>query len=151
LDGWTASSYTVRVVNSTVASTRPGSIAGLLPVQTYRTDASTGTAVAVTNRVGGETPSLADAGANNTNATLASLTTATTTAQSVSPVTLGTTAVSGVDFGFNFDTIVNASDAGQGSLRQFIANSNALLNTSLAQSGLTPGTENALFMVSDGA
>ena len=34
----------------------------------------------------------------------------------------------GLDFGFNFDTIVNANDTGQGSLRQFIINSNALTN-----------------------
>ncbi len=34
--------------------------------------------------------------------------------------------VSGVDFGFNFDVIVNTNDAGQGTLRQFILNSNLL-------------------------
>jgi uncharacterized repeat protein (TIGR01451 family) len=150
LDGWAPGLYTVRVVNSTVTATRPGAIPGLLPVQTFRTDATTGTAVAVTDRVGGETPALADAAANTTSAALATLTTATTTAQSVSPVTLGTTTVSGVDFGFNFDTIVNVNDAGQGSLRQFITNANVLLNNSILQSGFAPGVENALFMISDG-
>ena len=34
--------------------------------------------------------------------------------------------VSGVDFGFNFDVVVNTNDSGQGSLRQFIINSNLL-------------------------
>jgi uncharacterized repeat protein (TIGR01451 family) len=151
LDGWAPGSYTVRVVNASVASTRPGSIAALLPVQVFRTDASLGSANPVTDHVGGEVPALADAPANTTNATLASLTTATTTAQSVSPVTFSTGSVSGVDFGFNFDTIVNANDTGQGSLRQFILNANALGNAGLAQSGLAAGVETSVFMVSDGA
>jgi len=151
LDGWSPGLYTVRVVNATVASRRPGSIGGLLPVQTFRTDATSGTAVAVTDRVGGETPALADAAANTTSAALGSLATATTAAQSVSPVTLGTSTLGGVDFGFNFDTIVNVNDAGQGSLRQFITNANVLLNSSIGQAGFAPGVENALFMVSDGA
>ena len=150
-DGWAPALYTVRIVNATVPSRRPGSVTGLLPVQTFRTDATSGTAVAVADRVGGETPSLADAAANTSNAALGSLTTATTTAQSVSPVTLGTSTVAGVDFGFNFDTIVNVNDAGQGSLRQFITNADALTNGALAQSGFASGVENALFMVSDGA
>ena len=34
--------------------------------------------------------------------------------------------VTGVDFGFNFDVVVNTNDAGQGTLRQFILNSNLL-------------------------
>src|SRR5262249_10559320 len=151
LDGWAAALYTVRAVNASGASTRPGSVAGLLPAQTFRTAATSGTAVAVTDRVGGETPSLADAAANATNAALGSLATPTTAAQSVSPMTMGTATVSGVDFGFSFDTVVNANDAGQGSLRQWIANADALQNTGLAQAGLTAGTETSVFMVSDGA
>ena len=150
LDGWAPGLYTVRVVNASVLSTRPGSVAGLLPVQTFRTDAVAGI-VNLTDRVGGETPGLADAAANTTNASLASLTTPTTTAQSVSGVTLATATVSGVDFGFNFDTIVNPNDAGQGSLRQFLLNANALANTGLAQVGQAAGVEAALFMVADGA
>ena len=150
LDGWAPGLYTVRVVNGSVGSSRPGATGALLPVQTFRTDATSGTAVAVTDHVGGETPSLADAAANTGGGALALLTTATTTAQSVSQVTLATSTVAGVDFGFNFDAIVNVNDAGQGSLRQFITNANTLTNASLAQSGLTPGTENALFMIADG-
>ena len=41
--------------------------------------------------------------------------------------------VTDVDFGFNFDTIVNTNDSGQGSLRQFIINANDLINDNLAQ------------------
>jgi uncharacterized repeat protein (TIGR01451 family) len=150
LDGWAPGLYTVRVVNASVVSTRPGAIAGLLPVQTFRTDAVAGV-VSVTDRVGGEQPGLADAAANVTSAAFASLATPTTAAQSVSAVTLATATVSGVDFGFNFDTVVNANDAGQGSLRQFIVNANALGNAGLAQVGQAAGVEAALFMVSDGA
>lgn len=145
LDGWAPGLYLVRVVNASVVSTRPGAIVGLYPVQTYRTDATAGV-VDVTDRVGGEFPGQTDASANLANATLAAL----TTTQSVSPVTLGTTTVSGVDFGFNFDTIVNASDNGQGSLRQFILNANTLGNAGLAQVGQAPGVEAAVFMVSNG-
>ncbi len=150
LDGWVPGLYTLRVVNATVRSTRPGSLASLLPVQTFRTDAGTGTALAVTDRVGGEVPSRADAAANATSASLASLATASTAAQSVCPVTLGTSTVSNVDFGFNFDTIVNSNDAGQGSLRQFILNASALGNTGLAQAGQSAGVETSVFMASDG-
>ena len=150
LDGWAPGLYTVRVVNASVASRRPGTIAGLLPVQTFRTDATSGAPVAVTDRVGGEAPQLEDAAANLASASLGSLTTATTTAQSVSPVTLATTPVAGVDFGFNFSTIVSTRDAGQGTLRQFLLNANALDQAGLAQAGLTPGVETSLFMVPDG-
>jgi uncharacterized repeat protein (TIGR01451 family) len=65
-------------------------------------------------------------------------------------VTLASAAVTGIDFGFNFDTTVNVNDSGQGSLRQFIANANALGNGGLAQSGLVAGKDNAVFMISNG-
>ena len=45
---------------------------------------------------------------------------------------------------------MNANDTGQGSLRQFITNANALANAGLAQSGLVAGKDNAVFMVSNG-
>jgi uncharacterized repeat protein (TIGR01451 family) len=150
-DGWGAGTYTVRVVNSMVTSSRPGAVAGLLPVQTFRADATTGAAVADLSRVGGEIPARADAAANLTSATLASLATATTTAQSIATVTLGTADIGAVDFGYNFDLIVNANDSGQGSLRQFLVNASTLTNTGLAQAGQTAGVEASLFMVSDGA
>ncbi|MDO7874427.1 hypothetical protein Q5H93_06755 [Hymenobacter sp. ASUV-10] len=159
-----AASYTVRVVNSTVTSSRTGYVAGLLPVQTYN---------GTTTRVGGEAPEKTDAAANTTNATLASLNTGTTIAESQRAVTVGTTATTGPDFGFNFDLVVNTNNAGQGSLRQFITNANALGGeTSLAQAGsytnaqdlaatstaagragvsLTAGVENSIFMIPNGA
>ena len=144
-----SASYTVRVVNSTVSSSRTGYVAGThLAVQTYRTDASGGSAAAVTDHVGGEVPSKADAGNGST--TLAALTTGTTTAQSITTVTVGSSNITGVDFGFNFDTIVNTNDTGQGSLRQFLTNANALANAGLAQSGRTAGIDNAIFMLADG-
>ena len=46
--------------------------------------------------------------------------------QSIVTVDASSGNVTGVDFGFNFDVIVNTNDAGQGSLRQFILNSNLL-------------------------
>ena len=150
VDGYAAGSYQLRVVHATVTSSRTGATAALRGVPTFRTDATGSTAVAVIDRGGGERPALADAAANTSNATLASLTTASTTAQSVTPVTLGAADLNGVDFGFNWDTITNTNDTGAGSLRQFILNANALGNAGLAQNGLTAGIETSIFMVSDG-
>jgi trimeric autotransporter adhesin len=147
--GIVAGDYKVRVVNSTVTSSRPGYVAGLLPVQTFRTDATTGTVTDVTDHVGGEKPQEVDAPANTT-ANLSTLDTATQEVQSLTTVKVGTTAVTGVDFGYNFDTIVNTNNAGQGSVRQFITNSNSLTNAGLNQQGLTPGKETSIFMISDG-
>jgi uncharacterized repeat protein (TIGR01451 family) len=133
-----------------IRSTRTGGAActTCVPVQTYRTDASGGTAVAVTDHVGGQTPTLVDAGDNTTSATLASLTTGTTTAQSITSVAKGAANITSVDFGFNFDTIVSIRDASQGSLRQFIINANALGGEgSLAQTGQTSGQETSIFMI----
>ncbi|MBI5170149.1 MAG: DUF11 domain-containing protein [Candidatus Eisenbacteria bacterium] len=149
-DGWPAGAYTVRVANASVRSSRPGAIAGLLPVQTWRTDASSGAPVAVTDRVGGENPAIADADSNTTAAALASLAAPAATPQSVTNVTLGAADVTGVDFGFNFDTIVSTRDAGAGTLRQFLLNANALANTGLAQAGLPAGGETSVFMIPDG-
>ena len=136
-------SYKVRVVNGFVTSSRTGGCAVAvnittlpagctqLPVQTYIYGAS---------QIGGAAP----AGSDPTLST----TTLPATAESVANVTLGTTNIAGVDFGFNFDTIVNTNDSGQGSLRQFVTNSNALLgNSSLLQVGQTPSKETSIFMV----
>lgn len=149
-DGWATGAYTVRVVNASVRSARPGAVAGLLPVQTFRTDAASGAPANVTDRVGGENPTLADADSNTTNLALASLTSGSATPQSVTAVTLGIADVAGLDFGYNFDTIVSTRDAGQGTLRQFLLNANALGNTGLSQAGLPAGSETSVFMVSDG-
>lgn len=149
-DGWQAGNYTVRVVNASVRSARPGAVAGLLPVQVFRTTGASGAALPVTDRVGGENPALADADSNTTAAALASLATAGATPQSVTAVTLGVADVAGLDFGFNFDTIVRTADTGQGTLRQFLLNANALGNAGLAQAGLPAGSETSVFMVTDG-
>lgn len=148
--GIAAGTYTVRVVNSTVASSRGGT--GLIGVQTFRTSGLTGTVgTADPSRVGGEVPTEVDAPANTTQTLTAINAVAGQEAQSVTPVTVGSSNISGIDFGFNFDTIVSTRDAGQGSLRQFILNSNALPNTGLAQAGLTAGVETSIFMISNGA
>lgn len=42
------------------------------------------------------------------------------------PVTVSGANVTGLEFGFAYNLIANANDAGQGSLRQFIANANAI-------------------------
>ena len=152
--------YTVRVVNSSIASTRAGACAAgtCLPVQTWRADASSGTAAPVTDRVGGENPVVADAA----NVTVVG-TALPANAQSITSVAYSGTLVSGVDFGYNFDTIVNVNNTGQGSLRQFITNANALGGDgSLAQAGnridlvtgssiaLASGEESSIFMITDG-
>ncbi|ASN82744.1 beta strand repeat-containing protein [Deinococcus ficus] len=144
-----AGSYVVRVVNSTVTSSRALNAGATTPlaVQTFRTSGGADDV----NRVGGENPQLVDAAANTSSAALNTLNTSTTAAQSVGAVTaVNTAAVTTLDFGFNFDTVVSTRDAGQGSLRQFILNSNALTNTGLAQVGQTAGTETSIFMISDG-
>ena len=143
--------YLVRVVNSSVLPSRASSATGLLPVQTFRTDAkssidpttNSANTLPVTNKVGGETPAVADAAQINTVGAQIPA-----NAQSVTRVQLGTEPVVGVDFGFNFDTIVNTNDAGQGSLRQFVLNSNALSNAGLAQDGQTAGQEVSIFQIS---
>lgn len=145
-----AGDYKVRVVNSTVTSSRPGSIAGLLPVQTFRTDAITGTVTNVTNRVGGEKPAEVDAPANITSANLSTLDTATEEVQSITTVKVVSGGATEINFGYNFDTIVNTNDIGQGSLRQFVTNSNTLLNTGLTQVGQTAGQEVSIFMIPNG-
>ena len=169
----------VRVVNGSVRSARTGGSActTCVPVQTYRTDASSGSAIAVTNRVGGENPALSDAAQQNSG-NFSNLNTASQAAQSittVAPASSGAT-ISGIDFGFNFDTIVNTRDASscapsgtsstfypcQGNLRQFIINANALGGEgSLTQAGsgqldgstsaLPSGSESSIFMIPSGA
>ncbi|MFZ1387791.1 MAG: CshA/CshB family fibrillar adhesin-related protein [Thiolinea sp.] len=141
-----AGTYYVRVVSDTVNSTRTGSTGAELAVQTYRTDATT----AVTNEIGGRTPSLADSTVNSGTDTLNTSTFKLASGahvQSLQAVTLSSGGASGINFGFNFDTIVNTNDSGQGSLRQFILNSNLLQNTGLAQSGLTAGYETSIFQI----
>jgi|GEM_PF-6010420 len=146
--------YSVRAVNQTVTSNRGSNATGqtVIASQTFRHTGS----VAVANEVGGFAPNLIDAGPNTTSSALSTLYSATTSVQSLSAITLGSDPVVGVDFGFNFDVIVNTNDTGQGSLRQFILNSNELDNLNLEQEG-NPATgqnfikpaavEHSIFMI----
>jgi CSLREA domain-containing protein len=125
--------YTVRVVNTTVSSSRPGSDGSELAVQTYRADGASEAAGDGAKKVGGERPSNEDAPANSGAQTLAALQGTdldadgvTDWTQSIVTVDASGGDVTGVGFGFNFDTIVNTNDSGQGTLRQFILNSNLL-------------------------
>ena len=155
--GLAAATYHVRVVGSTVLSQRSGSTGALVGVMTYRTTASSGTAVAVADQVGGTTPSQVDPAAGSAGATFNTFTgvysaVLTGTAQAFSPVVVSTGAIGGVDFGFNFDTVVNINPGGQGSLRQAITNANALGNdAALAVAGRTAGVEHVVFMLADGS
>jgi len=161
--GLGAADFIVRVVNSTVLSSRSGAAAGQWPVQTYRVAWNGSTHAADTARVGGEDPAQQDAGANPGSATLASLSGSGLTPQSIAAVRTSVGTISGIDFGFNFSTIVNTNDAGQGSLRQWITQANALGGkTSLAQAGfgrtlsgaamaLPAGVESTIFMIPSGS
>jgi trimeric autotransporter adhesin len=156
-------SYQIRVVNSFVTSSRTGGCNATtatittpptsctqIPVQTFRTSGDTDSnniADADPTRVGGELPARMDAVANTTSQNISALTSGNDAVASLTTVALGTAAMSGVDFGYNFDTIVNTNNLGQGSLRQFITNSNALDNTGLAQVGQTAGKEVSIFMI----
>jgi hypothetical protein len=154
------SEYQVRIVNNTVTSSRNSSAIGLLPIQTFRTNAGvivgTGTTVSgLFDRVGGEKPTEVDPAANTNLQTLTDLSNLTNReVQSLTLVKIATTDVGGIDFGYNFDTIVNTSNDGQGSLAQFILNSNALPNSTLNQvtNGIfdpPAGREVSIFMISD--
>ncbi len=72
-------------------------------------------------------------------------------AQSLAPVTVAAAPITGVDFGYSFDVIVNTNNAGQGSVRQFLLNANALTNANLAQAGQVAGRETSIFMIPNGA
>lgn len=174
-----ATVHIVRVVNGTVRSARTAGCTTCVGVQTYRTDVSAGgPPQPVTNRVGGETPALSDAASNTSNSNFSTLNTAAQAAQSVTPVDppASNSVIDNVDFGFNFDTVVNTRDPAsctasgtngtfypcQGSLRQFIINANALGSEgALTQSGsgqldgltttLPSGFESSIFMIPSAA
>jgi len=145
-----AAGYTVRVVNSTVQSTRGGSIAALRGVQTFRVNSGT----ADGNRVGGQVPSVVDAGNGVVGTSIgpSGVLTGTQTgqAQSIAVATSSLAGTTGVDFGFNFDTVVNTNNSGQGSLAQFVTNASTLTNGGLSQVGQTAGKEASIFMISNG-
>ncbi len=133
-------SYCVRVVTSTVESNRTGYVPSLVSVPTYRAESTDGSGaiLPITTEVGGRFPVLADTLAGSFNASQ-------TSAWSI--VTTNGPAVNNVDFGFNFNTIVNTNNAGQGSLRQFINNANALDNANIAQQGQTSLIDVSIFEI----
>ena len=139
-----STSYIVRVVAP--IAYRGGQVAGTRGVQTFRTNYAGGVATGDTNRVGGQDPSVVEAGNGAAGTTMNTSTYAFTAgiagqAQSIGVVTTtaGGTAA-GVDFGFSFNLVTNILDTGQGSLRQWITNINAL-------GAYSSGTE---FFISDG-
>nr|WP_286943956.1 Calx-beta domain-containing protein [Allomuricauda sp.] len=141
--GMANGSYSVRVVNGTVRSTRGGGAAcnTCWPVQTFRTSFPGGSVIEVTNEVGGADPSAEDSAAGTL-----------TGAQSVAPVLITSEGVVGMDFGYNFNTIVNTNEDGQGSLEQFIVNANNLDEIGLdivANSIFDPaaGQDTSIFMI----
>jgi trimeric autotransporter adhesin len=155
--------FYVRTVNNTVNSTRSTTNSGLLPVQTFVTDAgvTANTVTPILNKVGGEVPSQVDAGNGGSGAIFNPTTGKFTTAggnvvvgeyiESLTKVKVANLPVTNLDFGYNFDTIVNTNNAGQGSLRQFILNSNDLPNTNLQQVGQDNGKEVSIFMIPNGS
>ena len=141
--GMVDGTYSVRVVNETVTSSRPGGGAcgDCLPVQTFKTEYIASSLVERTNEVGGTDPTATDPSAGTL-----------TGAQSVASVTIVSEGVAGLDFGFNFNTIVNTNIDGQGSLEQFILNSNGLGETGLdieANAIFDPGVgeDTSVFMI----
>ena len=141
--GMANGSYSVRVVNGTVRSSRGGGAActSCIPIQTFRKDYLLSTLTETTDEIGGANPGAADPAAGTL-----------TGAQTIAAVTIANEGVAGLDFGFNFNTIVNTNEDGQGSLEQFIVNSNNLDETGLnilANSIFDPaaGEDTSVFMI----
>ncbi|NHF61597.1 sodium:calcium exchanger [Flavobacteriaceae bacterium TP-CH-4] len=142
--GMADGTYTVRVLNQTVTSNRSGgsTCGSCYPVQTFRTSYNGVAVLEVTNEVGGANPAATgDVGAG----TLAA-------AQTASNIVIAGGGIGNIDFGFNFNTIVNTNEDGQGSLEQFIVNANALTETGMdieANSIFDPigGVDVSVFMI----
>ncbi len=144
MGGMANGSYSVRVVSETVRSNRGGgsTCTTCLPIQTYRRDFTTGSGFTdFTNEIGGADPTAADVGIN-----------VLTNAQTVSNVSILSEGIIDLDFGFNFSTIVNTNEDDQGSLEQFIINSNNLDETGLdiEANGIfdpSTGEDTSVFMI----
>ncbi|MEP2279005.1 Calx-beta domain-containing protein [Maribacter sp.] len=110
--------YYVKLVNSTVRSNRTNGIncTTCVPVQTYRTYGDVTNTVEVLTEIGGTDPTAFSDSALGV----------FDDSQSLSLVSIESSGVANIDFGFNFNTIVNTNEFGQGSLEQFILNSNTL-------------------------
>ncbi|WP_394751238.1 beta strand repeat-containing protein [Spongiimicrobium salis] len=142
--GMANGSYSVRVANTTIRSNRGGGTActSCLPIQTYRRNFTTGVGMDdITDEIGGADPTATDVGTG-----------VLTNAQTISTVSILSEGVVDLDFGFNFNTIVNTNNDGQGSLEQFIINSNGLDETGLdieANAIFDPaaGEDTSIFMI----
>jgi len=139
--------YKVRVVNSTVTTTRTGGSSANIGVQTFRTDYDGTNIINITNEIGGTDPSRVDASANTTSADFSTLSGGNVVPQTVSDVTVSDETISNLQFGFNFNTVVNTNDSGQGSLRQALKNVNDLDNGGLQQDGLDSDFEHIIFNI----
>lgn len=115
--------YYVKLVNSTVRSTRNNGIncTTCVPIQTFRTYGDVTNTVEVLTEIGGADPTAIGDSALGV----------FDDSQSLSLVSIESSGVANIDFGFNFNTIVNTNEFGQGSLEQFILNSNTLGETGL--------------------
>ncbi len=145
--GMVNATYNIRVVNGSVRSSRPGGSActSCMPVQTFKTEYIASALVERPNEVGGANPASADTGVGVISG-----------AQTLATVTIVNEGVAGLDFGFNFNTIVNTNEDAQGSLEQFIVNSNNLGETGLdieANAIFDPaaGEDTSLFMIPSSA
>ncbi len=143
IGGMANGTYSLRVVSNTVNSNRGGGTTCIncLPVQTFRSSFASSTLTNVSNEIGGADPSAQDVAAN-----------VLIGAQTVSSMTILNEGAVDVDFGFNFNTIVNTNASGQGSLEQFIINANNLDETGLnieANSIFNPagGEDTSIFMI----
>lgn len=142
--GMADGNYRIKVVNSTVKSNRGGGLncSTCHAIQTFRKYRSGTTLIDVNNEVGGVNPSASqDVALGVING-----------AQSSSIVSVSGNGVVGINFGFNFNTIVNTNESGQGSLEQFIINSNNLTEVGLdieANSIFNPtaGSDTSIFMI----
>ncbi|MDX1690325.1 MAG: putative Ig domain-containing protein [Acidimicrobiia bacterium] len=142
----------VRVVESTVPSGRTGADGSEVLVQTYRIDGPGEPAGTGATKVGGEVPWQAEAPANSGTQTLTDVqSTAGAYTQSIVEIGVEADGRDDVDFGYASTVVVNATDAGRGSLRQVIRNANLLGDdASLSQDGLAAGLEYAVFRMSTG-
>ena len=149
-------SCAVRVWGGSVTSSRKGANGEVRAVPTFMTDVSSGAVNDRKDMIGGNDPAsveAGEAGAGSTfNVTTGVFTAAVSgTAQTFTVVGNVTGDVKGVDFGYNFDTVVNTNDGGPGSLRQVMVNANTLAGDSeLLQFNRRPGIENVVFMISNG-
>ncbi|MEP3370931.1 MAG: Calx-beta domain-containing protein [Maribacter dokdonensis] len=136
--------YYVKLVNSTVRSTRENGIncTTCVPVQTFRSYGDVNNNIEVLDEIGGADPTAFSDSALGV----------FEDSQSLSMVNIESSGVANIDFGYNFNTIVNTNEFGQGSLEQFILNSNTLGEAGLdieANAIFDPATEEdvSIFMI----